>query len=80
MTTPQTGQFTVALDGAIYATLDSSNEVAVHDIILFFASNLDTSVQHTLTLTCIKADGNIPVGLVIDSFEIHGPQGNTHFV
>ena len=67
------GEYTVTMDNTLVATMDATNAVASHDVIMFFATNLDTSVQHTLTLT---AKG----GLVLDSFNAFGPQGGVGFV
>ncbi|TYJ56353.1 hypothetical protein B9479_002901 [Cryptococcus floricola] len=70
---PSCSTVTVTLDGTVAATLDTSNNVTVHDTLLFFTTNLDTSSTHTMSL---EAQG----GLVIDSFVAYGPEGGVGFI
>ncbi|ODO11692.1 hypothetical protein I350_00476 [Cryptococcus amylolentus CBS 6273] len=70
---PSCSTFTVTLDGTVAATLDTSNNVTVHDTLLFFTTNLDPSSTHTMSL---EAQG----GLVIDNFVAYGPEGGVGFI
>ncbi|WVQ70900.1 hypothetical protein IAR50_000425 [Cryptococcus sp. DSM 104548] len=70
---PSCSTFTVTLDGTLAATLDTSNNVTVHNTLLFFTTNLDTSSTHTMSL---EAQG----GLVIDDFVAYGPKGGVGFI
>ncbi|OCF41804.1 hypothetical protein I317_04410 [Kwoniella heveanensis CBS 569] len=73
VTCPSCGTFTVTLDdSSTKATLNSQNNATVHDSLLFFATNLDTSTSHTLTL---ESQG----GVVIDKLEAMGPKGGIGF-
>ncbi|WVF70516.1 hypothetical protein IAT40_005306 [Kwoniella sp. CBS 6097] len=73
VTCPSCGTFTVTLDdSSTKATLNSQNNATIHDSLLFFATNLDTSASHTLTL---EAKG----GVVIDKLEAMGPKGGVWF-
>ncbi|ORY23214.1 hypothetical protein BCR39DRAFT_595631 [Naematelia encephala] len=79
VTAPSLGAYTVILDGSPYSTYSAEDNVTAHSVLLFFATNLDTTVQHTLLLTAEAATGSEGVGLVIDSFIASGPQGSTGF-
>ncbi|WVN85481.1 uncharacterized protein L203_100627 [Cryptococcus depauperatus CBS 7841] len=70
---PTCSTYTVNLDST-KATYDSSNNATVHDTLLFFATNLDTSTTHTLQ---IEAQGG---GLVIDGFTAFGPKRGVGFI
>ncbi|WVQ97404.1 hypothetical protein IAU59_004517 [Kwoniella sp. CBS 9459] len=73
VTCPSCGTFTVTLDNSsTKATLNGQNNATVHDSLLFFATNLDTSTSHTLML---EAQG----GVVIDQMEAMGPKGGVGF-
>lgn len=78
VTSPSSGTYTVTLDGSIVATLAARREVVSHGTTLYFATNLDTTIPHTLVLTATAEDGG--VGLVIDSWTAYGPQGGVSFV
>jgi hypothetical protein len=74
LTDPSLGGYTVNLDGNLVATLNAGNNVTAHDVPLFFMNNLDTTVVHTLIVTCVSE------GLVLDSWTIYGPTGSTGFL
>jgi hypothetical protein len=80
VTSPNTGLYTVTLDGAVVATLSSRRDVVSHGTTLHFATNLDTTSVHTLILTAIKGGPGEAGGLVVDSWTVHGPQGGVGFV
>ncbi|KIR69437.1 hypothetical protein I314_00548 [Cryptococcus bacillisporus CA1873] len=72
---PSCSTFSVNLDSITVAKLDSSNNATVHGTLLYFATNLDTSVTHTLILET-QGDGFV----VIDEFTVNGPKGGIGFV
>jgi len=78
VTSPSSGTYTVTLDGSVVATLAARREVVSHGTTLYFATNLDTTIPHTLVLTATAEGGG--VGLVIDSWTAYGPQGGVSFV
>ncbi|OXH24260.1 hypothetical protein J008_05878 [Cryptococcus neoformans] len=72
---PFCSTFSVSLDSKTAATLNSANNISVHGTLLYFATNLDTSITHALILEA-QGDGI----LVIDEFTINGPKGGVGFV
>ena len=75
---PASGEFTATLDGSQVGTWSALNDAWTHHVVLFFATDLDTSKQHNLNLTAIS--GGTETGLVIDEFVAYGPQGGCGFL
>ena len=80
VTGPTTGAYTVDLDGSLVATLDGYNDVFSHNALLYFQTNLDPALTHTLILTAAEGSESGQVGLIIDSWAANGPQGHTGFM
>lgn len=78
VTSPSGGSFTVTLDGVLVATLSSFTTIEAHDVVLYFATNLNTAQTHSLEISA--TDGGDTVGLVIDSWTAYGSPGGVGFV
>ncbi|WWC86315.1 uncharacterized protein L201_001188 [Kwoniella dendrophila CBS 6074] len=72
VTCTQCGNYSIALDESS-STFNSFNNATIHDSLLYFTTNLDTSKTHTLTL---EAKG----GVVLDKFVAQGPKGGVGFI
>lgn len=55
------GSYTVTLDDVLVATLSAHNDVVTHGTVLYFTSNLDPSLSHTLVLTATGGPAAQPV-------------------
>jgi hypothetical protein len=66
------------MDGTT-STFSANNNVTAHDVILFFATSLDTTATHSLVLTA-EDGGDGQTGLVLDRVVIYGTTGNVGFM
>lgn len=71
---PSCSTVSVNLGSITVAKLDSSNNATAHRTLLYFATNLDVSVTHTLIL-----DTQGYGFLVINEFTVNGPKGGIVF-
>ena len=78
VTGPGLGLFNVTLDGTLMGAWSAANDVVAHGVVLYFASNVDTTAIHQVVLTATS--GGSAVGLILDSFVAYGDQGAVGFM
>ncbi|KAK4689716.1 hypothetical protein P7C73_g385, partial [Tremellales sp. Uapishka_1] len=78
VTSSSSGDFAISIDSNQVDTLSSYNNVTIHDVVLYFQTNLDTSTTHTFVLE--TTDGAAATGLVIDSITVYGPSGTVGII
>ncbi len=77
---PATGNYKVTLDGKVVGTYNGTNDVTVHDVVLFFATSLSTNGTHSLIIEAEGGNGEQVTGMVIDKFVVYGIQGSVGFM
>lgn len=82
VTAPSLGSFSLTIDSTPQTTLSVRDNVATHNVPLFFTTALDDQIVHEVRVTTVGADaGRGPdIGLVLDRVDIWGPAGQTGFM
>lgn len=79
VTGPSLGAFAITIDDNRVATLSARSDVEAHGVLLYYTTNLDPNVDHTMVLEALDGGSGGQVGLVVDRWQAWGAEGMTSF-